>query len=52
MGLSMLFDGLAVFYTVKYKGLQAHPMKLFMMISFFTFNYFWTLFFTNFVCAM
>jgi hypothetical protein len=41
MGLSMFFDGIAFYYIYNYKGLQAHPMKLFMWMSFFTFAYFW-----------
>ena len=44
MGLSMLFDGIAFYYIYNYKGLQAHPMKLFMWMSFYTFAYFWILF--------
>ena len=50
MGLSLLFDGIAFFYIRNYKGLQAHPMKLFMWMSCATFCYFWVLFWTVFFC--
>jgi len=50
MGVSMLFDGIAFYYIYKYKGLQAHPMKLFMWMSLSTFSYFWLLFWQSFVC--
>ena len=44
MAASILFDGIAFYYIYNFKGLQAHPMKLFMWMSFFTFSYFWLLF--------
>ena len=39
--LTMLFELVTFYYIYNYKGLQAHPMKLFMWISFGTFSYFW-----------
>jgi hypothetical protein len=52
MGLSLLFDGIFFFYIYNYKGLQAHPMRLFMYMSFATFCYFWVIFWTVFVCEV
>ena len=50
MAASILFDGIAFYYIYNFKGLQAHPMKLFMWMSFFTFSYFWLLFGASFLC--
>ena len=52
MVASILFDGIAFYYIYKFKGLQAHPMKLFMWMSFFTFSYFWLLCFGTIFCDL
>ena len=41
MGLSCFFDGLNVLFISQFKGLQAHPMKLYLWLSFATFFVFW-----------
>ena len=44
MVLSMINEASTFFYIYNFKGLQAHPMKLFMWMSFGTFSYFWLIF--------
>ena len=50
MAASLVFDGIAFFYTLMFRGLQAHPMKIFMMISFANFNFMWPTLLQSFVC--
>ena len=51
MCLSMVFDAANFFTIVSFKGLQAHPMMLFMWISFASFSLMWSLIMFTFVCV-
>ena len=46
----MLFDGIALIYIMNFKGLQAHPMKIFMMISLSNFCFMWPTLWGSFIC--
>ena len=52
MALSLLFDGIALVYTFKFKGLQAHPMRMFMWISISSFCFLWPTLIMNFTCEL
>lgn len=52
MAISIIFDGTAVFYTVKFKGLQAHPMFIFCAISLSNFCFMWPTLIGSFVCNL
>ena len=47
---SMLFDVVSFLYIYSSKGLQAHPMKFFMWISFANYSFFWILLWQNCFC--
>ena len=50
MFISMVFDAGNFFTIAFFKGLQAHPMMLFMWISFASFSLMWSLIMFTFVC--
>lgn len=52
MALSLIFDGTAFFYIKRFKGLQAHPMKIFMWISFANFSFLWPNLWISFICNL
>ena len=52
MGFSLLFDGFALIYICKFKGMQAHPMKIFMWISISNFCFIWPTLLMTFTCDL
>ena len=52
MALSLIFDGTAFFYIKRFKGLQAHPMKIFMWISMANFSFLWPNLWISFICKL
>ena len=52
MGISLLFDGVVLFYIYMFKGLQAHPMKIFMWLSISNFCFMWPTLLMTFTCDL
>ena len=52
MACSVIFDGISFFYIARFKGLQAHPMKLFMWISLANFCFIWPTLMVSFICDL
>lgn len=52
MGLSILFDGVSVVYIYKFKGLHAHPMRMFMWLSIASFSFIWLSLISSFTCQL
>lgn len=50
MILSLLFDGLSFLAIWHYKGLQTHPMKIFMFLSFANFGFMYSLLMMSSIC--
>ena len=52
ISLSLLCDATSFFYISMFKGLQSHPMKIFMWLSFANFCTFWTMMLSSFICEI
>lgn len=50
MVVSLVFEGLTVFYISNIKGLQVHPMKIYMLISIANFCFMWSLLMMTEIC--